>query len=62
MEAAVIINDRGNDIAVLRVNLKNVASCKVLPIFAPKHENLVEVGEQVIAIGSPLERTILEKQ
>lgn len=61
VQATVIANDRDKDIALLRVNLKNVTFKKALPLFAPNNEDLVVVGEQVMAVGSPLERKQLEK-
>lgn len=61
VQATVVANDRDKDIALLRVNLKNVTFKKVLPLFTPTNEDLVVVGEQVMAVGSPLERKQLEK-
>jgi len=58
----VIANDRQNDIAVVRVNLQNIRSYRVLSPFIPKPgDSLVLVGEQIMAIGSPLQRETLDK-
>lgn len=53
LDATVLENDREHDIAVLQVNLKNVSSYKALPFMQPKGEELVVVGEKVVAIGTP---------
>ncbi|MDX2085796.1 MAG: serine protease [Candidatus Melainabacteria bacterium] len=62
VKALVVANDRIHDVAVLYVNLKNITSWTILPIFQPeKPEELVLIGEKVLAIGSPIEWETLEK-
>lgn len=62
LQAALVENDRAADVAIIRVNLKNVKNYMVLPLFTPpKDEPLVMVGEKVIAIGSPIKWETLEK-
>ncbi len=61
VKGVVVVNDREHDIAIVRVNLKNVKAPITLRPFIPTDEKLVLVGEQVIAIGSPLDRINLEK-
>ncbi|MBX2861497.1 MAG: trypsin-like peptidase domain-containing protein [Vampirovibrio sp.] len=65
LQAHVIQNSREDDLAIIWVNLKNLQAeqdITPLPFFTPPAgEPVVLVGEQVIAVGSPLERDILEK-
>ncbi len=52
----VVEKDREADLAIVRVNLANIPTYKVLPFFTPKNnEPLVLTGEKVIAVGSPLD-------
>lgn len=60
VEATVIENDREHDIAVLKVNLKRIDDLCVLPIY-PGSDSTVLVGEQVLAIGTPIDKESLEK-
>lgn len=62
LDATVLENDREHDIAVLQVNLQNVSSYKALPFMQPKGEDLVLVGEKIVAIGSPEDRIRFEKR
>lgn len=61
VEAQVVVNDREHDIAILRVNLANINTIKLLEVFNPETGKLVLVGEKVIAIGTPLEKETMEK-
>ncbi|MBP7862620.1 trypsin-like peptidase domain-containing protein [bacterium] len=61
LEALILENDRENDIAILAVNLKNIGIYKSLPFFKPNGEELVVIGEKVIAIGSPIDRVNLHR-
>lgn len=61
VDAIILENDREHDIAILLVNLKNISRIQSLPLFNPKDQDLVVVGEQIIAVGNPLDRIVLEK-
>lgn len=62
IEGKVIVNDRISDIAIILVNLKNIKEYTVLkPFSPPANEPLVMAGEEVIAVGSPIQWEILEK-
>jgi hypothetical protein len=62
LKAKLLVNDRENDVAVLQVDLANVKGYKTLEAFdPPPGEPLVLVGEQILAIGSPIDRENLEK-
>ncbi|MDH4378409.1 MAG: serine protease [Vampirovibrionales bacterium] len=62
VKGVVVKNDRDADVAIIYVNLDNVKSKPVLPLFTPSAgDELVVVGEKIIAIGSPLEWETLEK-
>ncbi|MBK8191385.1 MAG: trypsin-like peptidase domain-containing protein [Vampirovibrionales bacterium] len=62
LEAKLLENDRANDLAILWVNLEKAGKATVLPIFTPPPgEDLVLVGEEIIAVGSPIQRETLEK-
>jgi hypothetical protein len=58
----VIENNRDADVAVIYVNLENIKGVKSIPLYNPENNNdLVLVGEKVIAIGSPLQWETMEK-
>jgi S1-C subfamily serine protease len=62
VQGKLVINDRENDVAVILANLTNIKEHKSLSVFIPtENEPLVMVGEQILAIGSPIERETLEK-
>jgi len=62
LRAIVIAEDPTNDVAVLRVNLSNITNFYSLKLFnPPEKEPLVQVGEEVVAIGSPLNWEEYEK-
>jgi len=62
LEAKVVETDPQNDIAVIWVNLENINDYTVLTLFNPlPDEPLVFVGEEVIAIGTPLDADTLDK-
>jgi len=61
VEAIVVANDREHDVAILRVNLKNISNYTPLPMRVTKTEELVAVGEQVLAIGSPIDPYKMDK-
>lgn len=62
LAAKILENDRENDLAVIWVNMDNLNNYKVLqPFNPPVGEDLVVVGEEVIAVGSPIQRETLEK-
>jgi hypothetical protein len=62
IQGKVLLNDRDADVAIVLVNPEKIANTTVLPLFTPeKEEELVLVGEKVLAIGSPLEWETLEK-
>ena len=62
VQGRVLEIDRESDLAVLWINLDNVKHYKVLPLFKPdRPDNLVLVGEEVIAIGTPVQRETLAK-
>ncbi|RCL01174.1 MAG: Protease Do [Candidatus Tokpelaia sp. JSC085] len=48
-ESVVVLKDEAMDIAVLRMNAKNVA----FPVIALADSDMVEVGDLVLAIGNP---------
>jgi hypothetical protein len=57
----LIENDRENDVAIIHVNLENIKNHTTLKPFTPEgNEPLVLVGEEVIAIGTPIERETQE--
>ncbi len=56
VEALLVENDRDNDIAILAVNLKNIATKCPLPLFLPSDEPEALPGEKVLAIGTPADR------
>lgn len=61
VKAVVLAQDRANDLAVLWVNLEQASGYTVLEVFTPTPpENLVEVGEKILAIGTPIERETLQ--
>ena len=62
VDAIVLENDREHDIAILHVNLQNISAFKPLPFMQPKNEELVIVGEKIVAIGSPVDRIRFEKR
>ncbi|OGI03082.1 MAG: hypothetical protein A2104_06355 [Candidatus Melainabacteria bacterium GWF2_32_7] len=62
IEGKVIENDNNADIAIILVNLKNIKDYTVLKPFIPTiNEPLVLIGEQILAVGSPIEWETLEK-
>lgn len=62
LEGDILIQDRENDLAIVYVNLEKIKAYKALKCFMPENQNdLVIVGEKVIAIGSPIDRESLEK-
>jgi len=61
VEATVVARDRENDVAIIRVNLKNIEDFRVIPLFSSTTDTAVLVGEHVIAIGSPMRQRTYEK-
>jgi len=62
LRANVIEEDPTNDVAVLRVNLSNIPNYYALKLFNPPNkEPVVQIGEEVIAIGTPLSWEDYEK-
>jgi hypothetical protein len=62
LEAVVVVNDREHDIAILWSNLEKVGEHDALPLSAAANmDDLTSIGEQVVAIGSPIDRTSLER-
>lgn len=58
----VVANDRDADVAIVWVNLNNINTPVIVPMFSPpENEPLVMVGEKVIAIGSPIQWETYEK-
>ena len=47
-----MVNDCEHDIAILRVNLKNVSTRRPLSLFAQDTGDLATASEKVISIGS----------
>ncbi len=62
VKAIPVAQDRAHDLAILWVNLENITDTKVIDIFKPaNNDELVLVGEKVIAIGSPVNKDVYEK-
>ncbi|HEY9886712.1 MAG TPA: serine protease, partial [Vampirovibrionales bacterium] len=62
VEAKFLTEDKVNDLAIVLINLQNIPDYKILkPFTPPEKEKLVVVGEQVFAIGSPINWQTLEK-
>jgi hypothetical protein len=61
LEARVVEKDRLNDLALLKVNLIKLQEITPLDLFAPESGSVAEVGEKVLAIGSPKYRDELAK-
>jgi hypothetical protein len=58
----VVLQDRGSDLAVVLVNLKNLSGYTVLALYEPKEgEQIAYPGEKLFAIGSPISWRVLEK-
>lgn len=61
VEAIVVENDREHDVAILRVNLKNIGERHALHIYDGDFDSTVLVGEQILVIGSPINKDFYEK-
>lgn len=62
VEAKTVIVDRESDLAILWINLEKIKNYKALKPFQPENNDpLVLVGEEVIAMGSPVDKNTLAR-
>lgn len=59
VRAKVLVRDTANDIAVLSIAKSRCASCTPIPLIDPSAGPVSNIGERVLAAGSPLNRSNL---
>lgn len=57
VRARILKIDKDRDVAVLAINMSRCTGCTVLPLANPGSREVAEIGERVLAVGSPLHQT-----